>query len=368
MPNCCISIVVPTYRESENIPFLCRQINQVLQGQYTYEIIISDDDSQDGTDAVCQQLSQQENLPVRLLTRTTDRGLSPAVIDGIKIAHGEVVIVMDADLSHPPEKITEIAQILLNKQARFVVGSRYVDGGELDKNWPLWRRINSIAATLPAKFLVPLADPMSGFFGLRRQDVAEQLSPIGYKIGLELCVKGNFSKKEVKEVSIHFSDRLHGESKMNLREQLNYLRHLRRLYHYRFPRLMEVFQFLVVGSCGLVVDLFFYFTLLFLGAPHLVARGISYWPALTFNWFFNRVMTFKERPKKPPLKQWVFYAASSCVAFAINWGTYAWLTTHLDFFTHYKIIALFCGVLVGMVFNFIIASTIIFKQHPPHRG
>ncbi len=360
-----VSIVVPTYLEAENIPHLCRKIDQELTAaSLSYEIIISDDDSQDGTVDICNSLRDDENLPVTLLHRTQNRGLSPAVVDGIAIAKGDVIVVMDADLSHPPQKIPEIARLLISGEARFVVGSRYVEGGRIDDNWPLWRRLNSLAATLPARYIVPLADPMSGFFGLCRKDVpaAEDLSPIGYKIGLELCVKGCFTKAEVAEVSISFSDRLHGASKMNFREQLNYLRHLRRLYHYRFPRPMEIFQFIIVGGCGLIVDLITYGLLLVLGLPHLLARGLAYWPAVTFNWFFNRIMTFKERPKTPPLKQWVTYAGSSGVGFLLNWGTYALLTTTMEFFETYLVLALFVGVLVGMVFNFLMASNIIFKQ------
>lgn len=365
MSHCQVSIVVPTYCEAENIPHLCHKINQELNSAaLSYEIIISDDDSKDGTIDICNQLHEEEGIPVRLLTRTQDRGLSLAVIDGIAIANGDAIVVMDADLSHPAEKIPEIANLLLTEKARFVVGSRYTKGGGIDKDWPIWRHLNSLAATLPARYLVPLADPMSGFFGLCRKDMPAKdiLSPIGYKIGLELCVKGAFTPDEVKEVSINFSDRLHGTSKMNFREQVNYLRHLRRLYHHRFPRRMELFQFILVGGCGLIVDLLFFGALLLLGTPHLIARGIAFWPAVTFNWFFNRIMTFKARPLTPPLKQWSKYAVSSGIGFLLNWGTYALLTTHIKFFETYLILALFVGVLVGTVFNFLMANTVIFKR------
>lgn len=357
-----ISIIVPTYAEAENIPLLADEIDKVLSAAgYRYEIIVCDDVSGDDTEAVCAALGRR--LPLRLLSRTTNRGLSPAVIEGMALAEGEVVLVMDADLSHPPEKIPDMADLLLNKAADFVIGSRYVKGGALDKDWPWWRRLNSIAATIPARLLVPLADPMSGFFALRRADVppAEQLSPVGYKIGLELLVKAGFSKQRVREVPILFRDRIHGESKMNLREQLNYLRHLRRLYHHRWPRYLEILQFLCVGAGGLVVDMTVYLLLLAAGAPYLWARGIAYWPAVTFNWLANRRITFSHRPRRPRLAQWLQFSIACGIGFIINWGTYALLIQTMAFFAHYHILALLIGVLVGTGFNYFASDLLIFR-------
>lgn len=357
-----ISVVVPTYREVENIPVLAAQIDAALAAAgYAYEIIIADDESGDGTAAVCRALAAR--LPLRLLSRTAERGLSAAVIDGIGIAGGEVVIVMDADLSHPAEKIAELAALLLGREADFAVGSRYVKGGGLDEGWPWWRRVNSLAATLPARWLAPLADPMSGFFGLRRADMPprDRLSPIGYKIGLELLVKAGFSKERVREVPIVFRDRLHGESKMTVREQLNYLRHLRRLYHHRWPKRMEVLQFLAVGSGGLAIDIACYLLLGLLGMPHLLARAAAYWPAVTFNWLMNRMMTFSHRPPRARLAQWLQYATASGIGFLINWGTYALLTQHVGFFDGHRLLALFAGVVAGTVFNFLLADRLIFR-------
>ncbi|MCH9704929.1 MAG: glycosyltransferase family 2 protein [Proteobacteria bacterium] len=361
-----ISIVVPTYGEEKNIPLLVERIDNVLTNtDYSYEIIISDDVSGDNTEQVCQELAQR--FPLRLLSRTENRGLSPAVIDGITIATGDAVIVMDADLSHPPEKIIDIAELLLKKEADFVVGSRYVKGGGLDESWPWWRWLNSIIATLPARWLVPLADPMSGFFGLRRADMPamEILSPIGYKIGLELLVKSGFRKERVREVPILFRDRIHGESKMTLREQLNYLRHLRRLYHYRWPKYIEILQFLAVGSCGLIIDIACYLLLIAFGTPHLIARACSYVPAVTFNWLLNRTMTFGHRPRRPQLAQWLQYSVGSIVGFCASWGTYALATQYISFFDEHRLLAFITGVVVATVFNFLLSDLLIFRKAPP---
>ncbi|MCH5374140.1 MAG: polyprenol monophosphomannose synthase [Planctomycetes bacterium] len=191
------------------------------------EIVVVDDDSQDGTEQVCRELARC--WPLRLITRRGKRGLSGAVLRGLDEARGELLVVMDADLSHPPEKIPELIQALEAGDSDFVLGSRSVAGGDTDDGWGLLRWLNSKIATLLARSFTTANDPMPGFFALRRGTYrsADELNPVGYKIGLELIVKCRC--RRVREVPIHFLQRLHGSSKLNLKEQLNYLRHLFRL-------------------------------------------------------------------------------------------------------------------------------------------
>ena len=368
-----LSIVVPTYREADNLPALAAAVNDALTGEETrnqlttaagyngdalYELIIADDDSADGTDSVCEQLKKQ--YPLRLLSRKEDRGLSQAVLAGVAIAGGDIIVVMDADLSHPPEAIVQLVLPLINNEADIVAGSRYVGGGGADKAWPLHRRLFSAAATLPAKMLVPMNDPMSGFFAFRRGELPEELTPIGYKIGLELAVKMNAPR--ILEVPIFFRDRQKGESKLNWRETLNYFRHLRRLFWHKWPKRTEVVQFCAAGGMGMIIDLFVYFVLQGLGLSHLFARALAFWPAATFNWFVNRIMTFKTRPRPLRLKQWLQFCATSAIGFTCNWGTYALLTSKVQFFNDNLLPAFFIGVLVGTIFNFISADKIVFRQ------
>jgi dolichol-phosphate mannosyltransferase len=140
---------------------------------------------------------------------------------------------MDADLSHPASAIPAMIDRLQRGESDFVLGSRYVEGGSIHEDWSFLRQLNSIIPSLLAKPLCPLKDPMSGFFAFRRADMpdASRLSPVGYKIALEIFVKGRFNRPA--EVPIHFSDRQHGESKLSLKEQLNFLRHVGRLYAYK---------------------------------------------------------------------------------------------------------------------------------------
>ncbi|MEM7366627.1 MAG: polyprenol monophosphomannose synthase, partial [Pseudomonadota bacterium] len=231
-----LSIVVPTYCEADNLVPLTKRLHAALVG-VDYEIIIADDRSPDDTVTVCGRLADQ--YPLTLIQPDWDRrDLSLSVIDGINTAKFSRILVMDADLSHPPEKLTEMLELLDHHPGHFVLGSRYSGGGGFDRSWSLWRFLNSHIATTMAWPLVSCSDPMSGFFMFDRDSVdMKLLKPIGYKIGLELMVRGAF--EDVLEVPIRFVDRAHGESKMSLRQQFNYLRHLRRLYLHKFGSLAE---------------------------------------------------------------------------------------------------------------------------------
>lgn len=232
-----VSVIVPTYQEAGNIPLLVPRICAAMSAaELPVEIILVDDDSRDGSVEAIAKLREQ-GLPVTITVRSGERGLSSAVIRGFRQAAGEFLVCMDADLSHPPEKIAELITELRLGRADFVIGSRYVPGAGTDSRWGLLRWLNSKVATLLARPLVRVKDPMSGFFALSRQSFldADELSPVGYKIGLELLLKTRC--KKVVEVPIHFADRAVGQSKLNLSEQLKYLKHLKRLFDYKYGAL-----------------------------------------------------------------------------------------------------------------------------------
>eukprot|EP01137_Pigoraptor_chileana_P008615 Opistho-2@55706 len=157
-----VSIIVPTFKEAENVKMLCERIFSVCrEAGISAELIIVDDNSEDGTDVAVSELAVE--YPVRLHTRRHARGLSSAVLLGFELAKYDTLVVMDADLSHPPETIPAIVQPILNGEVEFALGSRYTEGGGT-KDWPLHRRIISYGATVLARPLVAVSDPMSGFF------------------------------------------------------------------------------------------------------------------------------------------------------------------------------------------------------------
>lgn len=158
-------MIAPTYREAENITFLLERISRVRDDHdIDIDVLIMDDDSRDGTVDVVARLAKPW---VELVVRTTDRGLSAAVLDGMLRARGDVLVCMDADLSHPPESIPSMLR-KLDDGADFVIGSRYVDGGSTSDDWGFFRWLNSRVATLLARPLTSAQDPMSGFFALDR--------------------------------------------------------------------------------------------------------------------------------------------------------------------------------------------------------
>jgi len=370
-----LSVVIPTFREVRNIEAISRAIGAALAAhRWAYEILFVDDDSRDGSEELVRQLADE--LPVRMIVRHGEKGLSTAVIHGLTEARGEYLVVMDADLSHPAERIPDMIARLEHHKNDFVIGSRYVAGGSLDPSWTWFRRLNSRIATWLALPLCRVRDPMSGFFAFRRERMPEThlLSPIGYKIGLELLVKGEFKKPG--EVPIHFADRVHGESKLSWKEQVRYLRHLRRLYQHRWPFLSEFLQFGLVGATGFVVDVLLYLGLQWLtGMGHVLARSLSFWGAATWNWAWNRVLTFSRRKKTRKLIQWPAFVATSLIGFGINVGSYYVLTHFVPFFDTHRITALAMGVLLGFGFNFITARLLVFipyeaelreeKRHTP---
>jgi dolichol-phosphate mannosyltransferase len=226
-----VTVVVPTLREVENIVPLVKRLDAVRSGaSFDLELLLMDDDSRDG---IVELVGSLHADWVHVVVRTANPGLSLAVLDGLHRSDREILVVMDADLSHPPEKIPEMIDAL-HAGAEIVVGSRFCEGGSTDDSWGFLRWLNSRAAMLLALPLTSLRDPMSGFFALRRSTfaAARDLNPIGYKIGLELIVKCRCPK--VVEIPIHFSNRHHGSSKLSLKEQLRYLRHVRRLYAYKY--------------------------------------------------------------------------------------------------------------------------------------
>ena len=355
-----LSVIIPTFREISNLEAMAVAIDTVLVKQgIPYEVIFVDDNSQDGSEELGARLAQR--LPVRMIVRHEEKGLATAVLEGLDVARGEFVLVMDADLSHPAERIPDMLAKLESGAHDFVVGSRYVAGGSLDPSWTWFRHLNSKVATLLALPLARVRDPMSGFFAFRRAAMPERrlLSPIGYKIGLELLVKGEFKKPG--EVPIHFADRVHGYSKLSWKEQVRYLRHLRRLYQFRFPFLAEFAQFGVVGASGFAIDLLLYLGLQTLaGAGHVTARALAFWGAASWNWAWNRVLTFSLRQKTRKRIQWPAFLLTSLLGFAINVGSYYVLTHYVPYFDTHKILALGVGVLLGFGLNFVTARLLVF--------
>jgi dolichol-phosphate mannosyltransferase len=300
-PN--ISVIVPTLNEAANLPPLLQRIALAL-APHRYEVIVVDDRSEDNTAAVCADLGRR--YPLTLLSRPrSEDGLSGAVVHGLDRARGEFLVVMDADLQHPPEKIPRILAPLRDNSADFVIGSRYCPGGSMQQSWGLLRRVNSRVATVLARpFAGNARDPMSGFFALRRQTYlkGEYLTPLGYKIGLELMTKCHAGR--VLEMPIHFASRAAGKSKLTIHQQFKYLEHLSRLYDFCFPRGSPALKFIIATAVGWLVAIGFYGLLLKAGVSQLAAPAIAYPAAMLSTAVFHLRYVRTQRDFIPSRHPW----------------------------------------------------------------
>lgn len=338
-----LSIVVPTYNEKDNIPELVKRIFEMLKtDNIEGELVIVDDNSPDGTAKVAQNLKSEYNIQV--IVRKNERGLSSAAIKGMESAKGDILCVMDADLSHPPEVIPRMLQHITDGKAELVVGSRHVKGGAIE-NWTFKRKIVSKIASLIARPVTKVKDPMSGFFMLKREVIqGVELKPKGYKIGLEIIVKGNY--KNLIEEPFVFKNRAHGESKLGANVIKSYLSHALSLYFYKDSAFYQFLKFCIVGGLGIFVDLGI-FSFVYWGyffdiygqiTGTLYSQTISFSAAVTFNFVLNKVWTFqdKERRKAKVTRQFLTFFGVAVGAWLIRTLIIDVMLTHQNVWNSYK--------------------------------
>src|SRR5256714_10885417 len=224
-----VSIIVPTLNEEENIAPLVAQITACAVS--FREILFVDDHSTDATREKIRALEKSQ--PIRLIQQDgADLGLASAIMSGARAAQAEILLVMDADLSHPPERIGDLLAPLFVGKADLVVGSRYVKGGSTP-GWPIWRRMVSRAGAALAYPLTGLHDSMCGFFAISRSRLLE-LAPetSGFKIVFETMVRAGGALR-VREIPITFRERIRGRSKMSLGIALRFFfRWVRAMFHH----------------------------------------------------------------------------------------------------------------------------------------
>ncbi|KZV71129.1 glycosyltransferase family 2 protein [Peniophora sp. CONT] len=230
------SIVIPAYNEAPNMDPLVRRVFDSLtplQKQQT-EILIIDDNSPDTTSLEISKL-REEGYNVHLHVREVEKGLSSAVLHGFSLAAGDKLLVMDADLQHPPESVQSLLEAL-DETHLFALGTRYGKGVEMDKDWPVYRRIISWGARLLSRPLTAAQDPMGGFFALNKKLFlsSQPLNPSGFKIGLELLLKTPLQPSQLTHVPYGFAKRQVGSSKLGLKVIFKYIGQLLALYQWRF--------------------------------------------------------------------------------------------------------------------------------------
>jgi len=233
------SIVIPTFNEAENLPIIIQRIFDL--DIPSLNILIVDDNSPDGTGEIADQLVEKYSGEVDVLHRKGKLGLGTAYIEGFKICldqGAERIVQMDADFSHNPEKVTELISSLDNYD--MVLGSRYVEGGSLDREWAFWRKGLSSFGNFYARIILgmPIKDVTGGFRAWRRETLLgiplERVKSQGYAFQVEMGYITHLKGFRIKEIPIYFADRSRGDSKMSLNIQIEAARRVWSiLYEYR---------------------------------------------------------------------------------------------------------------------------------------
>lgn len=219
-----ITIVLPTYNEAENLPKL---VSALFSLPLDLGILVVDDNSPDGTGAIADDLARQQPDKLHVLHRAGKLGLRSAYMEGFQKAFdlgANAVVQMDADFSHDPAVLPEMVRRL--SSCDVVIGSRYVEGGSLDDNWPLWRKALSGFGNFYARTILnsPIHDMTTGFRMWRREALEkmplDRIRSSGYIFLVEMAYVAYLMGLRVSEVPIHFADRRWGKSKMSLKIQM----------------------------------------------------------------------------------------------------------------------------------------------------
>lgn len=356
-----LTVIIPTFKEEANIRTIVTEVDMVFKkNSLNGEILVVDDNSPDNTIAIVNEL-KKKMANLNLLVRTSDHGLSQSVADGFSHADSDVFVVIDADLSHPPALIPKMMDEIRNG-CDVVIGSRYMEGGGI-KKWPIKRRIISLGATFLGRLLFPdITDPVSGFFAVRKQVVAEaRLKPRGYKILLEVLGKGTWEKD--KELPFEFSDREIGTSKLKIKTIIEYVEQVTDITLYSFTHhksaawreWMKVFKFGIVGISGIIVNLAILFLLVeYASVNKDLASPVAIEISILNNFIWNDLWTFRSEANRKISSRWHRLGAFNVVSAGgavINYGVFLVLTAG---FGMYYLAAQFVGILIGFVWNFLV--------------
>ena len=283
------SIIVPTLNEADNIePLLARMLAMLERNRLQAEVLIVDGGSTDGTQAQVQRWTVDR--PVRLLQSDAKRGLAGDIIVAAGSARGEFVVVLDADLSHPPETIPQLIRPLMDGTHDMALASRYVPGGSM-LDWPWTRWLVSRVATMLVTPLVSVKDPLSGFFAVRRRLLLQLACDMaGFKIALEILARGNDTLRVI-EIPIVFQNRASGRSKFGIRQSRIFLMQLVALSGGAVPAGLDLYL-ATIGLSGLILDLILFHVLLVAQVNLIWCQISSFFAATVLNYGLIARRTF----------------------------------------------------------------------------
>ena len=373
-----ISIILPTYNESQNILNVLKSIGEIIPKNIFAQAIVVDDNSPDGTAKIVEDylknVKKIAGYTVDIIHRKTKNGLSSAILSGIQHASGDTIVVMDSDLSHPPQVIPKMIETLKKYKCDMVIASRYISDGNIT-GWNKKRKLISKVATIIAKkgLGIKTNDPMSGFFAFRKGIIKElNFDAIGYKILLEILVKKR--GLDVKEIPYTFQNRKFGSSKLDSSTIIDYIRSVWKLY--RFGKSMEsneernsvkflskAGRFYTVGASGFVIN--YLISLIFSGGLteiwYLHANILGIITSMTSNFILNKWWTFNDRDfsVKKTISQYSKFITFSSIGALVQLGV---VFSLVDNYNWIYTTALGIGVLTGAFSNFILNKKWTFKE------
>ena len=356
-----LSVVVPTFNERDNVTTLYRRLETALTG-LAWEVVFVDDNSPDGTWDVVRGLARQDNR-VRCIRRIGRRGLSGACIEGILASSAPCAAVIDADLQHDETQLPKMLALLQTGKIDLVVGSRYIEGGSADSFNKSRAGASQLATEVAKRALrVEIADPMSGFFMIRRdrfEQLAPQLSTQGFKILLDIVATAH-GELRIQEIPYRFASRLHGESKLDSMVALDFLGLvLAKLTHDVVS--LRFLLFAMVGSIGVFVHFAtLYIVLKGFDQPFAVAQGCGAVLAMTSNFVLNNFLTYRDQRLKgfAILRGLVLFylvcgvglAANVGVAFSVYAQEPIWWLAGAS------------GALMGVVWNYAMSGLFVWRK------
>ena len=373
-----ISIIIPTYNESENIIKILRSIGEILPKNLLAQAIVVDDNSPDGTGKIVEDylknVKKMAGYSIEVIHRKAKDGLGSAILKGIQQAKGELIVVMDSDFSHPPQIIPKLIESIKKYQYDIAVASRYTNGGKI-QGWSLKRKLMSKFATIIAKkgLGIETKDPMSGFFAFKKNIIKElNIDAIGYKILLEILVKTK--GVNIKEVPYTFQDREFGNSKLGVKTIIDYYKAVWKLYRYGKPLekqekrssvkfLSKAARFYTVGASGFAVN--YLVSLLFTGGIsdmwYLHATVIGIIASITSNFILNKAWTFGDRDFriKKTMAQYGKFAMFSSLGALVQLGMVYFLVDNIQI--SYPI-SLILAVMTAAFGNFVLNKKWTFKE------
>lgn len=348
-----ISIIIPTLNERENIKELIERIQKTLNN-IEFEIIFVDDGSNDGTIDIINEIRKKYKNIV-LLERKKRLGLGSAFMDGLKIAKGKYIVLMDADLQHPPELLIELYN-RIKEGYDLVIASRYVKGGKIE-GWNVYRKFISSFAILLSHLMLPetknIKDTMSGYFIIKR-NLLEKFNvtdPYEYKVLLDILVKVN--PKKVLEIPYTFSSRKHGKSKLNKRVLFSYINQIIKLFNWK-----QFIRFNIVGLSGVFINLLsLYFFYAFL--PFYISSLLAIIISILWNFIWNDIWVFREYRNKSLLERFfLFFSSRALISKPLQYflSIFFFYILNLNY-----IISQILGIIISSIVNWFLTKNMIYS-------